>query len=51
MEKIITITCLDNEGYWEKRTVFINKSVPNWLDMCKRVYLDHNVKRTYTIVR
>lgn len=45
------IQCLDDEGYWMKRTIFLNMESPIFCKGLQRVINDKTVPNSYTTKR
>lgn len=45
------IQCLDDEGYWMKRTIFLNMESPIFVKGLAKVVNDKTIPNTYTTIR
>lgn len=49
---VFCVHCLDAEGYWKKRVVFLDSELPGWQRAyAERVMSDKNVEKTHVSCR
>lgn len=49
---VYCVHCLDDEGYWKKRVVFLDTEVPGWQKaFARRVLADKNVGKMHASCR
>ena len=49
---VFCIHCLDNDGYWKKRVIFMDSEIPGWQStFAKRVMHDKNAGKMHASCR